>query len=224
MAKAAQAKMDDPSLSLLDALDIGGFMFNGKKVDQDDISLRQRTNNLCRRIRLEKERISKKDFDHEHDDQRKNKKRMRKSPEVDVEEELDADEQHSSGRTTASIGDNVDQSAPTYEQEMQESKLPEFKPAAVLSSEDLPNISDLGANRTLETPLPAQIDDRNSQIAEKTVASDAEVNGRRQEKRDSFLEQISKLPGIDDLDPFDIMAEDEEIEDLTKLGSMFISK
>ena len=227
MAKAAQAKMDDPSLSLLDALVIGGFMFNGKKVDQDGISLRQRTNNLCRRIRLEKERMPKKECDHKHEDQRKKKKRMRKLPEVDDEEELDADKQHSSGRITASVGDNVDQSAPTYGQEMQESKSPEFKPAAVLSSEDLANISH-AYNEILEateTPLPAQFDDGNSQIAAgPTVSSGAEVNGARQEKRDSFLEQISKLPGIDDLDPFDIMAEDEEIEDLTKLGSMFISK
>ena len=245
MAKAAQAKMDDPSLTLLDALVIGGYVFNGKKVDQDGISLRQRTNNLCRRIRLTKERKGQEEYDHEHEDQRKKKKKMRMSPEIDdvddEEEELGTDEQHSSGRTTATVGDNADQSAHTYGQEMQESELPELKPAAVLSSEGFPNISEpmeisssaamvphayneiLGANGTLETPLPPQFDDRNSQVAAEIVTSGAEVNGA-QEKRDSFLEQINKLPGIDGLDPFDIMAEDEEIEDLTKLGSMFISK
>ena len=241
MARAAQAKMDDPSLTLLDALVVGGYVFNGKKVDRDGISLRQRTNNLCRRIRLEKERIAQEE--HEHANQRKKKKKTRKSLEIDEEEEeLDIDEQHSSGRTTTTVGDNADQSAPAYGQEMQDSVLQEVKPAAVLSSEDLANISApmeistsaaivshahneiLGANGTLETLPSSRFGDGDAKMAAATNSTASAAANGAKERRDSFLEEIEKLPGIDDLDPFDIMAEDEEIEDLTKLSSMLISE
>jgi len=70
MAKAAQAKQDDPDLSLHDALLSGGFIFTQKGsgstdndfVDENDVSLKQRKNNLCRRLRedrrKDKERAS----------------------------------------------------------------------------------------------------------------------------------------------------------------------
>ena len=62
MATALKAKLADPDMSLLDALVLGGYVFTeeggssgGGKVDQDGITLRQRTNNLCRRIRTAKQ-------------------------------------------------------------------------------------------------------------------------------------------------------------------------
>ena len=72
MAKAVRAKQDDPDLSLYDALTSGGFSFtkNGSGstdndfVDENDVSLKQRKNNLCRRLR---------------EGQKKEKKRARKT-------------------------------------------------------------------------------------------------------------------------------------------------
>ena len=66
MQKAVEAKMDDPKLPLYDALVIGGFVFKDDPsvkdgmVDLDGTTLAQRKNNLCRRIRLEKEKLAKK--------------------------------------------------------------------------------------------------------------------------------------------------------------------
>ena len=66
MQKAVEAKMDDPTLPLYDALVIGGFVFKEDPsikdgmVDLDGTTLAQRKNNLCRRIRIEKEKITKK--------------------------------------------------------------------------------------------------------------------------------------------------------------------
>ena len=60
MARAAQAKKNDPDLPLLDALIAGGFVFHkhsltGETIDLDGISLKQRRNHLCRRLRLDKQ-------------------------------------------------------------------------------------------------------------------------------------------------------------------------
>ena len=60
MARAAQAKKNDPDLPLLDALVAGGFVFHtnsltGEIIDEDGISLKQRRNHLCRRLRLDKQ-------------------------------------------------------------------------------------------------------------------------------------------------------------------------
>jgi len=66
MQKAVEAKMDDPKLSLYDALVAGGFVFRDDPsvkdgmIDMDGTTLAQRKNNLCRRIRLEKEKLVKK--------------------------------------------------------------------------------------------------------------------------------------------------------------------
>jgi len=71
MAKAVRAKQDDPDLSLRDALTSSGFGFTQKgsgttdndMFDENGVSLKQRKNNLCRRLRGErgkgKERDSK---------------------------------------------------------------------------------------------------------------------------------------------------------------------
>ena len=65
MQRAVDAKIDDPSLPLYDALLIGGFVFrddpsvkNGM-IDIDGTTLSQRKNNLCRRVRVEKEKRAK---------------------------------------------------------------------------------------------------------------------------------------------------------------------
>ena len=243
MARAAKAKMDDPSLSLLDALVVGGFVFNGKKVDQDGISLRQRTNNLCRRIRLEKERMAEEEH-HEHELEGTKKKKMRKSPEIEEEEPVTG-EQDASEKIAATVADVADQdlSRKIPDKNVQPLALADEIPSSVLPSEDLTSIREpmdiatsgamlshaynevLGAHGTPEPPSSAQLldDANNAQIAAETSTSGMPVNNTRS-KRDSFLEQIDKLPGIDDLDPFDLMAEDEEIEDLTKLSSMLISE
>ena len=62
MQRAVDAKIDDPSLPLYDALLIGGFVFrddpsvkNGM-IDIDGTTLSQRKNNLCRRVRVGKEK------------------------------------------------------------------------------------------------------------------------------------------------------------------------
>ena len=68
MAKAVRAKQEDPDLSLHDALISGGFVFaqKGSKTtdndmfDENDVSLKQRKNNLCRRLREERENEKKK--------------------------------------------------------------------------------------------------------------------------------------------------------------------
>ena len=68
MVKAVRAKQDDPDLSLYDALISGGFSFtkNGPGstdydfFDEHDVSLKQRKNNLCRRLKKEKEKQEKK--------------------------------------------------------------------------------------------------------------------------------------------------------------------
>ena len=59
MSKAIKIKQVDPEISLHDALVAGGFVFRkdirlNNWVDADGITLAQRKNNLCRRIRLEK--------------------------------------------------------------------------------------------------------------------------------------------------------------------------
>lgn len=61
MAKAIEIKTADPDTSLYDALVAGGFVFKENSrimdmVDADGITLTQRKNNLCRRLRQRKER------------------------------------------------------------------------------------------------------------------------------------------------------------------------
>lgn len=55
MNRAVEAKVANPDLSLFEALVEGGFTFvedKGKAKDLDGITLRQRKNNLCRRLRV----------------------------------------------------------------------------------------------------------------------------------------------------------------------------
>jgi hypothetical protein len=58
MHKALEARVNDPRISLIDALQIGGFEFysleNNECYDRDNILLSQRKNQLSRRIRLYK--------------------------------------------------------------------------------------------------------------------------------------------------------------------------
>eukprot|EP01083_Nonionella_stella_P227298 806577_1 len=65
MDKAVQAKLDDPSLPLLDALREGGFIFPAiddsstpqyAVVDSDNVKITQRKNQLLRRIRTAKKK------------------------------------------------------------------------------------------------------------------------------------------------------------------------
>lgn len=65
MDRAVQAKLDDPSLSLLDALRQGGFIFPSMDdsstpqytvVDSDNVKITQRKNQLLRRIRTAKKK------------------------------------------------------------------------------------------------------------------------------------------------------------------------
>lgn len=229
MARAAQAKMDNPSLTLFDALVIGGYVFNDKKIDQDGTTLRQRTNNLCRRIRLEKERLGEEEYEQEVDKKKKKPKMSKSTEEEDRCHKLDTNEQDLSG-------------ASAYGNEVEESPLLEVNPAAVLSSAQLTmGPTDLLTNSPVTT-LHAENETRAAQHcrhshatletksssfdnndARVTAEAGTEVNGVL-ERRDSFLEQINKLPGIDDLDLFDIMAEDGETDDLTKLSNMLISE
>ena len=67
MAKAVRAKQEDPDLSLYDSLISGGYVFIQKgsgrtdfdRFDEDGISLKQRKNNLCRRLREEQKKEKK---------------------------------------------------------------------------------------------------------------------------------------------------------------------
>mmetsp|Transcript_17202 Transcript_17202/g.38056 ORF Transcript_17202/g.38056 Transcript_17202/m.38056 type:complete len:639 (-) Transcript_17202:284-2200(-) len=59
MARALEARLADPDIALYDALIAGGYSFSYNEerntiFDTDGISLQQRKNNLCRRIRNEK--------------------------------------------------------------------------------------------------------------------------------------------------------------------------
>jgi len=64
MAKAVRAKQEDPDLKLYDALIIGGYVFTQKAprqtdfdvFDEDGVSLKQRKNNLCTRLKREQTR------------------------------------------------------------------------------------------------------------------------------------------------------------------------
>ena len=65
MDRAVQAKLDDPSISLLDALKVGGFQFPClddsstplySVVDADNVKITQRKNQLLRRIRMAKKK------------------------------------------------------------------------------------------------------------------------------------------------------------------------
>ena len=61
MIKAVQAKIADPSLPLDFVLEEAGFSFRedpetGSIVDQDGITCKQRKNQLCRRIRQERDK------------------------------------------------------------------------------------------------------------------------------------------------------------------------
>ena len=65
MQRAVDIKIDDPSMPLYDALVLGGFVFGDDPsvkdgmIDIDGTTLSQRKNNLCRRVRLEKEKRAK---------------------------------------------------------------------------------------------------------------------------------------------------------------------
>eukprot|EP00562_Extubocellulus_spinifer_P003163 CAMPEP_0178478282 /NCGR_PEP_ID=MMETSP0696-20121128/4579_1 /TAXON_ID=265572 /ORGANISM="Extubocellulus spinifer, Strain CCMP396" /LENGTH=566 /DNA_ID=CAMNT_0020105645 /DNA_START=69 /DNA_END=1765 /DNA_ORIENTATION=- len=61
MTKAIEARLSDPLIPLFDALVAGGYTFTQSEgmqdmVDADGITLQQRKNNLCRRIRSEKKK------------------------------------------------------------------------------------------------------------------------------------------------------------------------
>ena len=58
MHRALKARLDDPKISLLDALLLGGFEFqwkNGVSYDTDNVQLGQRKNQLSRRLRLHRQ-------------------------------------------------------------------------------------------------------------------------------------------------------------------------
>ena len=62
MHKALKARLDDPKISLLDALIVGGFEFqwkNGISYDKDNVQLGQRKNQLSRRLRLHRQNHKK---------------------------------------------------------------------------------------------------------------------------------------------------------------------
>lgn len=62
MIRAVKAKQDNPSMSIQKALEAGGFVFHQGSdglIDADGISLKQRRNHFCRRMRLEKEKKEK---------------------------------------------------------------------------------------------------------------------------------------------------------------------
>jgi len=64
MALAVKAKQNNPKMKLYDALVAGGFVFTKDPetkdmLDQEGTSLTQRKNNLCRRIRIEKQKQEK---------------------------------------------------------------------------------------------------------------------------------------------------------------------
>ena len=233
MARAVEARMSDPSLTLLDALVIGGYVFNDKKVDQDGTTLRQRTNNLCRRIRIEKERLAEEGNDHEMETQKKKPKRSRPA-----EEHFEHD--------VASFA---------FGQEDQESEPHEDMSAIALSPVEMgicadepsdiasPVTTALPANDEMQVPqeshrshgtLEAQFERNADTVAEESmeVKEAEDLSGdihsgeteREAARRDSFLDRIGDLPGIDELDPFDIniLAEDEEIEGLAR--NMLISE
>lgn len=66
MSKAIEVRLSDPLIPLFDALIAGGYTFTKSQgmqdmVDADGITLQQRKNNLCRRIRSEKKKKGMKD-------------------------------------------------------------------------------------------------------------------------------------------------------------------
>jgi hypothetical protein len=214
MTKAAEAKMEDPTLSLRDALILGGFVFNANNVDEDNITLRQRTNNLCRRIRQENDRF-KKEKENERKRSRQSNEEQTSSTDGRIETSLTA----SLAAEAIPCGSDTAKEETTKPAAMKEKEAMETLAKAADVPPELP--AAIG-----EEPLSLYTNDtppaRSSSCSDPSRGTDDGERNRSSSRRDSFLDQIMDLPGIDDLDSFNLMDEDQSIaeEDLASLNDM----
>jgi len=204
MTKAAEAKMKDPTLSLRDALILGGFVFNANNFDEDNISLRQRTNNLCRRIRQENDRLKK-----EKENERKRTRQSNEEPISGTDGRNQRFFTTSSSAEAIPCGSDTEKGETTKPAAMKEKEATEAPAKAAAHPPELP--AAIGKERlplhTNDTP-PAQ----SSSCSDPSQGTDDGERSRCSSRRDSFLEQIMSLPGIDGLDSFHLMDEDDMLE------------
>jgi len=189
MTKAIKAKQEDSSLSLYDALVAGGFVFRKDGatcdiVDADGIALAQRKNNLCRRLRIERKKL---------------------------------EEQNKCKQLAAVSADASD----TYYGSAEDASIGSFE----ISCGELPSIippsfgfrSDEEDNFDSKQSVLSEIKEDDEEAIEAVVShTDSLVNFHDNssarvedtstaiERRDSFCEAISELPGIEDMDDIDI--------------------
>jgi len=96
MAIAVRAKQEDPDLPLYDALVSGGFAFSkgprqtdNDTIDEDGVSLKQRKNNLCRRLRVDEQKREEKKRASNIDDDGKPAATQNISPAIDRRDSFD---------------------------------------------------------------------------------------------------------------------------------------
>ena len=209
MTKAAEAKMKDPSLSLRDALLLGGFIFNSNDVDADNITFRQRTNNLCRRIRTATDR--------QNQEVEKKGEERRRSRSIDDEKKSDADDSKkmsSSPSETSEVSsafsnvleEDADKAAATIEDSS-------MKPAAKGATGVSKDIPAAVVQQSRPRQGAATPPDRTNSSSDPSHGTGDGIARRASSGDDSFADKIMDLPGIDDLGCFDILGEDESIAD-----------
>ena len=192
MSKAIKAKQDDASLSLHDALVAGGFVFRKvvatcDMVDADGITLTQRKNNLCRRLRIERKKLEE-------------QKKQLAVVSVDASDAYAAAEDASIESFESSCSELSSIISPSFGFGSNDENNFDYKPSALIDDEkeDEEAIEAVVSNTCSTCRTDCMADSHYSCGAHKENTS----NGM--ERRDSFCEVISQLPGIEGMDDIDI--------------------
>lgn len=186
MAKAMEIKLDDPEISLYEALVAGGFVFREDTrknitVDADGATLTQRKNNLCRRLRIEKK-----------------KREAEKGAHTSATSSLGfAQLQQSvvSGPSSASAPPPLPSPVEASPQNQVESGIP------VVGHVSAPSVqSGDGAVRANEPSAASiMVDDSSASRPSRTSGDNKGENVVHAERRDSFYDSILELPSIKDM-------------------------
>mmetsp|Transcript_2840 Transcript_2840/g.6577 ORF Transcript_2840/g.6577 Transcript_2840/m.6577 type:complete len:604 (+) Transcript_2840:136-1947(+) len=190
MAKAMEIRLDDPEISLYDALVAGGFVFRedtGKNitVDADGVTLTQRKNNLCRRLRIEKKKRKA-----EKDTQTS---ATSSSGFAQLQQSVVSGPSSSSAPPPVPSPVHVEESP----QNQVESGIPvvgHVPPPSVQSAEGA-----VTADEPLATSTAVDESSASRSSSSRTSGDNKGENAAHAEKRDSFYDSILDLPSIKDM-------------------------
>ena len=202
MSRAVEIRLAEPDIPLQDALTRGGFQFrprenfvgDGKdkdQIDNDGIALSQRKNNLCRRLRVEKEKRKEKESGVEDDNDY--------NDDSDSGDDLQECAEFQAGGVNGTSDGMSDMSG--FSSGLSSTVSSD---EAIEKEEIVPVVSSTAVTAiAADTRMP----DATHVASKSTVVSSESTE--RHERRDSFDEAIMEIPGLEDVD-FDGLMEDAD--------------